>query len=109
MNLNQKKVDFVEYVENCFTDFSSFEELFEEYEEGVLLSLIEDSDEYDLIEQYIENEEYSYFINTFLKSLEAVLKPLSEEEFYELLAEFLEEKLEEVTDEEINDFFSWNN
>ncbi len=108
MDLKKKQADFLEHVENILTDSSSFEELFDKKNEEFWLSFIEEEDSFDTICEYIEEDEYSYFVNDYLKAFENIVKKLDESDFYDYLSDFLIDDVEDISKETINDFFAWN-
>lgn len=117
MSISKTQIsDALEHFENFLTDSSSFEELFDKVDQEVLFELIQDDDEkLDLIEELIEEDEYSHFMKEYLTSLEFVIKNLDEKEFYEFVYEIIyitdgKELLDEdnnVNIEEIKNLFSW--
>jgi hypothetical protein len=108
MDLKKKQADFLEHVENILTDSSSFEELFDKKSEEFWLSFIEEEDSFDTICEYIEEDEFSYFVNDYLKAFENIVKKLDENDFYDYLYDFLAEDIEDISKENVDSFFEWN-
>lgn len=117
MSISKTQIsDALEHFENFLTDSSSFEELFDKVEQSTLLDLIQEDDEkLDLIEELIEEDEYSHFMKEYLTSLEFVIKNLDEKEFYDFVYEIIfitdgKEFLDEdnnIDIEAVKNLFSW--
>ena len=117
MSISKTQIsDALEHFENFLTDSSSFEELFDKVNQEVLLDLIQEDDEkLDLIEELIEEDEYSHFMKEYLTALEFVIKNLDENDFFDFVYEIVyisdgKELLDEdnnVDKEAIKTLFSW--
>lgn len=92
----------LDHIEGILTESSSFDELFDKYDEDSILEIIESDDSYEELKDFIENEEYDYFLNGYMKTLEKVISDYDKESFYNVIRVFLDKE-----DEDIEEFFNW--
>ncbi len=103
MSIDKMREDTSEGIEGILSEYSSFEELFDEIEEDELFRIVENEDAYEELVNLREEDEYNYFINRYLKSLEAIINNSDEESIFNILFVFYD-----LDKDELETFFNWN-